>query len=126
VTTDDLSTPLGQETKLRKRRRLPFTGTQVMAAGLGLFLATFAGFALFHHDPLGGEPMARIALQPSGADGKKASTAVPATTTADAGKPAGPTTKAAPPTATGQRTITIIDGSSGARQDVVVSGENAD
>lgn len=124
MTTDDLSTPLGQETKLRKRRRLPFTGTQVVAAGLGLFLATFAGFALFHQDPLGGEPMARIALRTS-TDSKKAITTAPAAT-AEAGKPVAPPTTTASPAASGQRTITIIDGSSGARQDVVVSGENTD
>jgi len=31
---------------------------------LGLFLATFAGFALFSENPLGGEPMTRIAIGP--------------------------------------------------------------
>jgi len=123
VTTDELSTPLGQETKVRKRWRLPFTGTQVLTAGLGLFLAAFAGFALFHHDPLGGEPIARVALDPLGADGNAAIKSPAATV--NAGKPA---TSAAqsPAAATGQRTITIIDGSSGARQDVVVAGDSAD
>ena len=48
VTADDLSAPLGQETTQRKRRRLPFTGIQIMASLLGLFLAAFIGFALFH------------------------------------------------------------------------------
>ena len=123
MTTDELSTPLGQETKVRKRWRLPFTGTQVLTAGLGLFLAAFAGFALFHHDPLGGEPIARVALDPLGADGNAAIKSPAATV--NAGKPA---TSAAqsPAAATGQRTITIIDGSSGARQDVVVAGDSAD
>jgi hypothetical protein len=38
-TADDLSTPLGQDKVLRKRRyRLPFTGTQALAVLLGLFL----------------------------------------------------------------------------------------
>ena len=123
MTTDELSTPLGQETKVRKRWRLPFTGTQVLTAGLGLFLAAFAGFALFHHDPLGGEPIARVALDPLGADGNAAIKSPAATV--NAGKPA---TSAAqsPAAATGQRTITIIEGSSGARQDVVVAGDSAD
>src|SRR6202163_537785 len=63
-TADDLSTPLGQETVRRKRRfRLPFTGTQALAVLLGLFLVTFAGFVIFNDNPLGGEPIARIALR---------------------------------------------------------------
>ena len=47
-TADDLSTPLGQKTVRQKRRfRLPFTVMQALAVLLGLFLVTFAGFALF-------------------------------------------------------------------------------
>ena len=54
---DELSAPLGRETARGKRRfRLPFTAKQVLAGLLGLFLATFAGYALFHDDPFGGEP----------------------------------------------------------------------
>ncbi len=64
-TADDLSTPLGQETVRRRRRfRLPFTGMQALAVLLGLFLASFAGFAIFNDNPLGGEPMTRIAIRP--------------------------------------------------------------
>ncbi len=120
MTTDDLSTPLGQNARPRRRRRLPFGGIHVVAAALGLFLLTFAGFALFHQDRLGGEPVARVALQPNVS---KEATA-PA---ADAVKPshsAAKTASSAPPS--GQKTITIIDGSSGARQDVVVASEGAD
>mgnify|MGYP001050835781 CR=1 FL=1 len=122
MTADDLSAPLGQETTQRKRRRLPFTGIQIMASLLGLFLAAFVGFAIFNHDPLGGEPVARVALAPPASDAPAAKASAAPTTT-DA-KPASPITKtpAAPPAA-GQRTITIIDGSSGARQDVVVGGD---
>ena len=71
-TADDLSTPLGQETARRKRRfRLPFTGIQALAVLLGLFLAVFAGFAIFNDNPLGGEPMARIALRAAGHAGRR-------------------------------------------------------
>jgi polysaccharide deacetylase 2 family uncharacterized protein YibQ len=115
---DDLSTPLGQETVRAKRRfRLPFTATQALAVLLGLFLAGFFGFALFNDDPLGGEPRAKIVLrQPSG-DAEKAAGAHPAAETAS------PKQQAAGPA--GQQTVTIIDGSSGKRQDFVVGGDAA-
>src|ERR1700694_4983987 len=77
-TADDLSTPLGQETARRKRRyRLPFTGTQALAVLLGLFLVTFVGFAIFNDNPLGGEPVARIAIRPSAPAGEKTAMAAP-------------------------------------------------
>ena len=120
-TADDLSTPLGQKTVRRKRRfRLPFTVMQALAVLLGLFLVTFAGFALFNENPLGGEPITRVAIRlPAPAEEKTA----PAPT----GSPEPGATPAArqavPPE---QRTVTIIDGSSGKRQDVTISGDGSD
>ena len=62
--TDELSAPLGQNTAGRKRRfRLPFSALQALAALLGLFLAAFAGFAIFGDNPFGGEPIAHIAIR---------------------------------------------------------------
>src|SRR5215469_3689846 len=114
-TVDDLSAPLGQNRERRKRRfRLPFSAMQVLAALLGLFLVTFIGFALFNDNPLGGEPIAHVAIRekaseeksaPPAANHEHAEKAVPAQ--------AGPGE---------QKTVTIIDGSSGKRQDVVVGG----
>jgi uncharacterized protein len=120
-TADDLSTPLGQETVRRKRRfRLPFTGMQALAVLLGLFLATFAGFALFSDNPLGGEPMTRIAIEPHHpAEGQPVM--APAVGTEPGAKS---TTKLT--TSPEQKTVTIIDGSSGARHDVTISGETPD
>ena len=75
-TADDLSTPLGQDTVRRRRRyRLPFTGTQAIAVLLGLFLVTFVGFAVFNDNPLGGEPIARVAIRQPTQD--KAAATVP-------------------------------------------------
>ena len=73
-TADDLSAPLGQDTPRRKRRlRLPFTAMQALAVMLGLFIVTFAGFAIFNRDPLGGELMTRIAIrEPQATDEKPA------------------------------------------------------
>ena len=63
-TADELSAPLGQKTARKKRRfRLPFTAMQALAVLLGLFLVAFAGFALFTDNPLGGEPVAHVALR---------------------------------------------------------------
>jgi polysaccharide deacetylase 2 family uncharacterized protein YibQ len=115
-TADDLSTPLGQQTARRKRRfRLPFTGMQALAVVLGLILVTFAGFAIFGDNPLGGEPVAHVALHQKPADEKAAA---PATAPAH-------TAKSEPKEATPgeHRTVTIIDGSSGKRQDVVIGGD---
>ncbi len=119
-TADDLSAPLGQETVRQKRRfRLPFTGMQALAVLLGLFLAAFAGFALFNDNPLGGEPIARVAIRQGAPADEKAA--------APSGTPAQPMKSTAPQTASPeQKTITIIDGSSGARHDVRIGGDGAD
>lgn len=122
-TADDLSTPLGQETARRKRRfRLPFTGTQALAVLLGLFLAAFAGFAIFGDNPMGGEPVARLALRPPAAPGDGEKSAMAPSSASDAG--AKSAAKQAAPAE--QKTVTIIDGSSGKRQDVVIGSEAAD
>ncbi|HEY2211799.1 MAG TPA: divergent polysaccharide deacetylase family protein [Bradyrhizobium sp.] len=120
-TADDLSTPLGQGTVRRKRRyRLPFTGTQALAVLLGLFLVTFVSFAIFNDNPLGGEPIARIALRQAAPVDEK-----PATTPSGTTEPV--TKSAAKQAAPGeQKTVTIIDGSSGARHDVAISGDAPD
>ena len=124
---DDLSAPLGRDSARGKRRlRLPFTPIQALAVVLGLFLAAFAGYALFNDDPLGGEPLTRIAIGPlSGEDkaGEKSTekAAMAHGAAAPAANPARDSGKAG--TAAEQRTVTIIDGSSGARHDVTIAGE---
>jgi polysaccharide deacetylase 2 family uncharacterized protein YibQ len=122
-TADDLSTPLGQNTVRRKRRyRLPFTGMQALAVLLGLFLVAFAGFAIFNDNPLGGEPISRIAIRQTPPAAEQ-----PATSPSEPSEPAAKAVakQAAP---ADQKTVTIIDGSSGARHDVVIgaSGDTSD
>src|SRR5947209_11808922 len=123
-TADDLSTPLGQETVAKKRRRLrlPFTATQAVAVLMGLFLLAFLGFAIFNDNPLGGEPGARVAIRTASPAEKPAAASVD--TPAPAVKSAAEMAKPADPA--GKRTVTIIDGSSGARHDVVVPGDAPD
>jgi polysaccharide deacetylase 2 family uncharacterized protein YibQ len=123
VTADDLSTPLGQKLPRKRRFRLPFTITQAIVALLGLVLATFFGFAIFNDSPLGGEPVARVALHPAATPPAEKSAEAP-DTAASGAKSATEATKQ--PTAAGQKTVTIIDGSSGARHDVVVSAETSE
>jgi hypothetical protein len=122
-TADDLSTPLGQETVRKTRRiRLPFSATQAIAVLMGVFLLAFLGFALFNDNPLGGEPHARVAIRQATPAEKSAST--PAATPSPVVKSAAEAGQQA--ASAGQKTVTIIDGSSGARHDVVISGEASD
>lgn len=127
---DELSAPLGRDTARGRRHfRLPFTGMQAVAGLLGLFLTTFAGYALFHDDPLGGEPLARVAIGPTSGEDKPA--AKPGMSSAE--KPAMASHGAEPSansaragTSAEQRTVTIIDGSSGAHHNVTIAGEAAE
>jgi len=125
---DELSAPLGRESARGKRRlRLPFTGMQALAAGLGLFLAAFAGYALFNDDPLGGEPLTRIAIGASPGGDKAGSKTGEMSAEKPAAHGSEPSSKPAQgPTPAERRTVTIIDGSSGARHDVTISGEASD
>lgn len=120
-TADELSTPLGQETKRKKRRfRLPFTAMQALAVLLGLFLVGFATVALFTDNPFGGEPVAHIALRKAPAADEKPAMAGSSHTE----PPAISAPKQA--AASESKTVTIIDGSSGKRQDVVIGGDAGD
>jgi polysaccharide deacetylase 2 family uncharacterized protein YibQ len=119
VSSDDLSAPLGQiePRKRRFRFRLPVSPPQAIAAVLGVVLLGFLGFAIFGNDPMGGEPVARTALKPPAPPEEKPPVEVKRS-------PAKAAEKA--PEVGGQKTITIIDGSSGARRDVVVSSDGAE
>ncbi len=117
-TADDLSTPLGQTTPRRRRRyRLPFTGMQLLAVLLGVFLVAFAGFALFNDNPLGGEPIARVAISPPKPGEEKQAT--------EAKAEHGAKSEAKHDAPGEQKTVTIIDGSSGARHDVPIGSGDA-
>jgi polysaccharide deacetylase 2 family uncharacterized protein YibQ len=120
-TADELSAPLGQTEKRRRRRiRLPFTALQALAMLLGLFLVVFAGFAMFSDNPLGGEPVARVAINEGAKPDDK-----PAATKPEA-KPEHGTAPAAKSEGGERKTVTIIDGSSGARQEVAIGPAGSD
>lgn len=122
MTTDDLSVPLGQDRPLKRRRyRLPFTAPQAIAGLFGLFLVVFLGFALFNTNPMGGEPTAKVAYDPATLPGGKIA---PQSASAASATPKD-TPAAAQNSIAGQQTVTIIDGTSGARHNVIV-GASAD
>lgn len=112
--TDDLSAPLGQSTPRKRRYRLPFSAPQAIITMLGLFLAGFLGFAIFNDDPLGGEPIATAAYDRAQLQGGPLAAAAPSPP--DRGVvTTGPV---------GQKTVTIIDGSSGQRREMVIGTDD--
>jgi hypothetical protein len=136
VADDELSAPLGRNAKSKRRQsfRLPITIPQAIAAALVLFIGVFVGWALLVDDPLGGEPIAVVATgfdppkdaaavsggtqAPNRYDGPSAAPkqiAVPAADPAAAAATPPPTSP--PP---GTKTVTIIDGSTGKRQEVAI------
>ncbi|EJW13035.1 Putative periplasmic protein YibQ [Rhodovulum sp. PH10] len=138
MASDDLETPLGV-TETRKRRSIPI-GLPVTVL-LALCLLGFLGWAAFVKDPLGGEPMAVVALPDGTAKPDAAAKPDEAAKQSEAGAPE----KNAAGEAHGEgagagdgHTVTIIDGSTGKRQDVRIpsdgspaglaqpAGENAD
>jgi polysaccharide deacetylase 2 family uncharacterized protein YibQ len=117
--TDDLSAPLGQGPAKKKRRMLPKAVPGVIAAALGAIVLGFAAWTVLVDDPLGGEPVVVVSATP-------AEKANPAREIASVGsEKTAPTSKSdtAPAASTvppGAKTITIIDGMSGKREQVVV------
>jgi hypothetical protein len=122
---DDLSAPLGQDKRPRSRRNgLSFL--QLVAAALGALTITFIGWAMLVEDPLGGEPVATAPVDMAAASRAKPEKARPAAPqqgtrqSRDGNDDSGNETPAVtlPPS----RTVTIIDGTSGQRRDVVIPG----
>ncbi len=134
---DELSAPLGQSAKKKRRRfSIPIRVPHLVVGGLGLFVLTFAVWALVVDDPLGGEPIAVVA---TGFDAPKMPPAVvsaegarsyngPAVPGAPAPKEvsvqAAPQLPAPPSLPSNAKTVTIIDGSTGQRQEVAIPGSH--
>ena len=109
--TDDLTAPLGQAKKPKRGAALAAFLPHALAGVLGLSLMTFVLWAATTDDPLGGEPTAMAAVDP-GPAGKVAE-----------GNPA--PVKGEPPSrydgpAPGSKTVTIIDGTSGKREEITL------
>ena len=114
---DDLNTPLGQQKSAKKFALRPVPLPQAVAAGLGLFVLIFVLWAAIAKNPLGGEPMVVVSADPP---------AIPEAQKPDvAGAPRpyeGPTGSTSAKPAAATKTITIIDGSSGKTQEIVIPG----
>ncbi len=124
MTADDLTAPLGRAPKKRPRTvNIPVP--QIIAGTLAAFLFMFVLWAVVTDDPFGGEPMAVVPANLQVAANPSAVAAAPQPTVApEIGQPhTGPAAASAPP-ATGApantTTITIIDGKTGAKQEVLV------
>jgi polysaccharide deacetylase 2 family uncharacterized protein YibQ len=116
---DDLNTPLAGRPAKRWPLRLPVTAPQVVAGVFGLFVAVFAGWSVAVDDQLGGEPVVTAALQAPAA-GKSAGPAGRQVARSRHDGSTGPGGESeAPPDS---KVVTIIDGSSGKRQQVVIPG----
>ena len=127
---DDLNAPLGQH-KRKRLLNLPVSAPQLLAGALGLSGVVVVAWAALVNDPLGGEPTAVVATKapPStqtardgDRDGKQhARHDGEAGSAPNAPAAAAKAVEAPPP---GSRTVTIIDGSSGARQQFTIPGNS--
>ena len=107
---DDLNTPLGQGPSPKRRLPLARFAAQGVAILLGAALAGFALWVAVVRDPLGGEPSAQASIPPV------------QTAEAPVAQPATQSDRAEQDTASaGTKTVTIIDGTSGKRQEIVIA-----
>ena len=113
---DYLNAPLGLNNP-PKQSRLPNRLLRLIFGIFCLGLATVAGWAILAKNPFGGELTAMRPVTPSREPaGTKPET--PGVKAAAPGSPHGMQRASSPPPA--RQTVTIIDGSSGKRQDIVV------
>jgi uncharacterized protein len=135
---DDLNAPLGQNTDRRRGRSTMVVAwlPRAIAAALALFVGVFVLWAIVAENPYGGEPTAVVGVNPNAATAPRVVTGPaarePATPDAvpqnlarrDA--PEGPLNIPVPPAPGGPakspnaKTITIIDGKTGERQEVEI------
>ncbi len=129
MTVDDFSAPLGQQ-PVKPRHRLPIALPHVIAGTLALFFALFVVWVIVGDGSFGGEPTATMpihlhavkavtkpeAVVPPQATSIPGPSDRPAVTELPASAPPRPN-QAAPENT---RTVTIIDGKTGARREVVI------
>jgi len=132
MTGDDFDTPLGQHLKKPRRFRVPITAAQVIAGGLALFFGTLVVWAVLGNNPFGGEPVAVAPINlHSGTPAKTSEGQAPVKVVANPDRNDSPTPvpaaaeQANAPPAGATKTITIIDGKTGARQELSIPATEA-
>jgi uncharacterized protein len=123
MTMNDLTAPLGQGPRTH-RRAVDVSAAKIIAVALGLFFGAFVLWAVTAENRSGGEPMAVAPADLRIAKKAPEVVAVPqAAAPADSTPPA--TTATLPPPAPakspGTVTVTIVDGKTGAKREVVVA-----
>jgi uncharacterized protein len=121
VATDELNTPLGLK-KNQARFRPPPYAAPVVAGSLGAIVGTFAMWAIFNTDPLGGKPVGVVKVQVA-AEGDAAARPDRDTQTKSPQEDRGmeKSERNQPQEQAGgerEQIVTIIDGKSGMRQEV--------
>ncbi len=132
MTADDLSAPLGRQPK-KRRLSIKIPVPQIIAGALALFLGVFVLWAVVADDPFGGEPMAvvpanlRVTAKPAdAAAAPKPLAAAEAVQQHDEPSALAATAPGSAPAAPANTTtVTIIDGKTGAHQDVQVAAPTA-
>lgn len=112
---DDLETPLKYQEQKPSRPRLPVNILGIITVALAATICVVIGWVLIYDDPLGGEPRHVVKIEqilvPPSAQTKTAPDAkTQQTTQQPKEEPKGD-----------QRTITIIDGNTGAKREVVIT-----
>ena len=126
MATDDLTAPLGRELK-KRRRTIKIPVPQIVTGLLVAFFGIFVLWAVVADDPFGGEPMAvvpaniQVTAKPSNSGGAPSPAVAADADQSHGGQAAAPAGTAPPaPPAPATTTITIIDGKTGAKQEVQV------
>ncbi len=113
---DDLETPLKAKHRGQGARRLPVSPLGLFTAALAAVLCLAIAWVVLFDDPLGGEPRHVVKIEQIVPPQSQTKT------------PVGPkreqTTQ--PQTAGDQRTVTIIDGNTGARREVVIGDQKSE
>ena len=130
MAADDLSAPLGQNKTPQRRRALPRAVPQAAVGVLGLFAVVLAGWAMIVDDPFGGEPWAVTPADLTAATPAKPSPTKPSdeagihsgSQSDRPGRSDGAAAQAPQPMAPAGKIVTIIDGTSGKRQEIVIAG----
>jgi polysaccharide deacetylase 2 family uncharacterized protein YibQ len=129
VAADDLSAPLGQDRRPKQRRALPIAIPRLAVGVLSLFVILIAGWAVIVDDPFGGEPIAVVRTDlgtaPNAGGKSEQASAHPAGLPPNRSDspPPGEATPSGVPVG---KTVTIIDGTSGKRRDIVIGGPTDD